>query len=283
MVEKKTETDNPEYVPVETRMEKKTTTTEKVVSPGPTDLEREEIMSTATPEAEAARKAMLAKETTTTKEAMRTEPMIGAAATRTETEAERERRMRTGAAMTGAAMATGAAASRSSPEAGERTTRQGAAIGTEPTRITPERPVTGTVVPPGTERVTPMKPYGTLDERARMHAEDPSVHPDWETQPQINAPQDVGIPTAEGQADAARLRAGGRRSDTAKEPRVDRRGGEYDVPLASGARTPTDTTTKPMGTDNRTMTEKAKDEAHKVKEETKMKATEVKEDVDRKI
>ncbi len=256
MVEKKTETDNPKYGAVETRTEKEKTTTESVVTPERTDLERERIMSTATPEAEAERKAMLSKET----------------------EAER---MKTGAAMTGAAVAAGAAASRTTPEAGERTIRQGAAIGTEPTTT---RPATGTVVPPGTETVTPMKPYGTMDERARMHAEDPSIHPDWEKQPQINAPQDVGIPTAEGQADAARLRAGERRSDTAKEPRVDRRGGEYGVPLASSARTGTTDTTKRTETkDDRTMTEKAKDEAHKVKEETKMKAHDVKEDVDRKV
>ena len=95
--------------------------------------------------------------------------------------------------------------------AGERTTRQGTAI--------------------DTETMTPRM----AEERARTHASDRTVHPDWETQPQINAPQDVGIPTAEGQADAARIRAGGRRSDVAEEPRLDRRGGDIEVPAASRA------------------------------------------------
>ncbi|MEN6343118.1 MAG: hypothetical protein ABFC89_11240 [Methanospirillum sp.] len=218
-------------------------------------MDRERIMSTATLDAAAARAAMTSKETTPMKETKTTKET-------TSTE----------------------------PVAGERTIRQGAAIGTEPTRPMPvERPMTGTVVPPGTERVTPMKPYGTVDERSRMHAEDPSVHADWETQPQINAPRDVGIPTSEGQADAARLRSGRRRSDVAKEPRIDRRGGEYDVPVASGARrtdTGTTTTERRMGTetkDDRTMTQKMRDEASKVKEVTKEKARDVKEDVDRKI
>lgn len=195
----------------------------------------------------------------------------GAAATQMETEAERERRMKTGAAMTGAAVAAGAAASRTSPEAAERTTRAGAAIETPPTRpVVTERPVTGTVVPPGTERVTPMKPYGTVDERARMHAEDPSVHPDWETQPQINAPMDVGIPTAEGQADAARIRAGRRRSDESKEPRLERRGDEISTPAASSARAGG-------------VTGAVKETARDVKEKAKGTARDVKEDVDRKI
>jgi|GEM_PF-1406621 hypothetical protein len=95
--------------------------------------------------------------------------------------------------------------------AGERTTRQGTAI--------------------DTETMTPRM----AEERARIHASDRTVHPDWETQPQINAPQDVGIPTAEGQADAARIRAGRRRSDVAEEPRLDRRGGDIEVPAASRA------------------------------------------------
>jgi len=231
-------------------------------------MDRERIMSTATMDAAAARAAMTPKETTTMKE------------TKTMKET-----------------------TRTEPMAGERTIRQGAAIGTEPTRpITPERPVTGVIVPPTTTtkettRITPVPPTTTrvmptvpTDERSKMHAEDPSVHPDWETQPQINAPRDVGIPTAEGQADAARLRSGERRSDVAKEPRIDRRGGEYDVPVASGARrTDTGTTTtteRRMGTemkDDRTMTEKMRDEAHKAKEATKEKARDVKEDVDRKI
>ena len=127
-------------------------------------------------------------------------------------------------------------AMRTEPAAGERTTRAGAAIGTEPVRpVVTERPATGVVVPPGTTTATPMTPYGTVDERARRHAEDPSVHPDWETQPQINADRDVGVPTPEGQADAARIRAGRRRSDEAKEPRLERRGDEVSVPVASSA------------------------------------------------
>jgi hypothetical protein len=193
----------------------------------------------------------------------------GAAAKQAESETDRDR-MKTGAVVAGAALATGAAVKRTEPAAGERTTRQGAAIGTEPTKITPERPMTGTVVPPGTTIVTPMKPYGTVDERTRMHAEDPSVHPDWETQPQINAPRDVGIQTPEGQADAARLRAGERRSDAAKEPRIDRRGGEYDVPAASGARAGG-------------VTGAVKETARDVKEKAKETTSEVKKDVDRKI
>ncbi len=183
---------------------------------------------------------------------------------------DREKIMST-ATMEAAAMRTGTApkeTTKMEPAAGERTVRQGAAIGTEPTRPMPvERPMTGTVVPPGTERVTSMKPYGTVDERARMHAEDPSVHPDWETQPQINAPRDVGIQTPEGQADATRIREGRRRSDEAREPRLERRGEEVSTSLASGARVPG------------TMTEKARD----IKETTKEKARDVKEDIDRKI
>jgi hypothetical protein len=126
-----------------------------------------------------------------------------------------------------------------------------------------------------TGTTTGAMPAGTVDERSRTHVEDPSMHPDWEKQPQINAPQDVGIPTAEGQADAARLRAGQRRSDVAQEPRIDRRGGEYDVPAASSARSGT--------SDDRSMTQKARDEAYKAKEKTKETARDVKEDVDRKI
>jgi hypothetical protein len=177
----------------------------------------------------------------------------GAAAKQSESEAERERRMKTGAVVGGAALATGAAMKR-----------------TEPTRITPERPMTGTVVPPGTTITTPLKPYGTVDERSRMHAEDPSVHPDWETQPQINAPRAVGIQTPEGQADAARIAAGRRRSNEAREPRLERRGEEVSVPPASSARAGG-------------VTGAVKETARDVKEKTTETAKEVKEDVDRKI
>ncbi len=208
---------------------------------GREQMDRERIMSTATTEAAAARAALASKE--------------GASV-----HSPTDDRLRTGAAATGAVLVgVGAAATRITPEAGERTTRQGAAIDTE-------RPVTGTVAPattttpttritPVPTTTTPLKPYGTVDERARRHAEDQSVHPDWETQPQINAPRDVGIPTAERLADAARIRAGRRRSDEAEEPRIDRRGGDYEIPAASGARTGP-------------MREKARD---------------IKEDVDRKI
>jgi hypothetical protein len=41
------------------------------------------------------------------------------------------------------------------------------------------------------------------------------------------------VPTPEGQADAARIRAGRRRSDEAEEPRLERRGDEVTVPAAS--------------------------------------------------
>ena len=213
---------------------------------------------TAEAEAEAARGRMM------------TGPAVAGAAAMTpaEIEAERERRMKTGAVVGGAALAAGAAAKRISPEAGERTTRQGAAIDTE-------RPVTGTVAPPTT--TTPPRDTRTVDERTRRHAEDPSVHPDWETQPQINAPMDVGIPTAEGQADAARIRAGRRRSDEAEEPRLDRRGGDIETPLASGARV-TKTTRDDRGT-----LEKMKDTAVGAKEDTKAKMRDIKEDVNRKI
>ena len=199
--------------------------------------------------------------------------------------------------MAGGAMAAGAAATRTEPAAGERTIRQGAAVDVPPsttmqtTRITPSPSTTTTKetttrvtpaptvvpvtrVPP--ETTTPITPV--MSERDRMHAEDPSVHPDWETQPQINAPRDVGIPTAEGQADAARIRAGQRRSDVAEEPRLDRRGGDIDVPLASGARR-TGTETR----DDRSVTEKIKDTAVGTKEKTKETARDVKEGVDRKI
>ena len=150
-------------------------------------------------------------------------------------------------------------AMRTEPAAGERTTRQGAAVdtGTTAHHVAEDRPATGTVLPQGVTNTTPLKPYGTVDESTRMHARDESVHPDWERQPQINAPQDVGVPTPEGQADAARIRAGRRRSDEAKEPRLERRGDEVSVPVASGAR-------------------------REVKE-TKEKARDVKEDIDRKI
>lgn len=111
---------------------------------------------------------------------------------------------------------------RTEPEAGERTTRQGAAVdtGTTAHHAAEDRPVTGTVLPQGVTTTTPLKPYGIVDESTRRHARDESVHPDWEKQPQINAPQDVGVPTPEGQADATRTRAGRRRSDEAEEPRL---------------------------------------------------------------
>ena len=115
-----------------------------------------------------------------------------------------------------------------------------------------------------------MKPYGTVDERARMHAEDPSVHPDWETQPQINAPRDVGIQTPEGQADAARIRAGRRRSDEAREPRLERRGEDVSVPAASSARAGG-------------VTGAVKETASDVEKKTKETVSEVKKDVERKI
>jgi hypothetical protein len=126
-------------------------------------------------------------------------------------------------------------AMRTGPAAGERTTRQGAAIdtGTTAHHVAEDRPVTGTVLPQGVTTTPPLKPFGTVDEAARRHARDESVHPDWERQPQINAPQDVGVPTPEGQADAARIRAGRRRSDEAEEPRLERRGDEVTVPAAS--------------------------------------------------
>lgn len=264
-------------------------------------MDRERIMTEATPEAAAARAAMASKETTMTPSEAERERMktgaaatgaalgAGAAATRTETEAERERRMKTGAAMTGAVVAAGAAALRTSPEADERTTRTGAALGTKPvTPVVTERPVTGTVISPGTERATPMKPYGTVDERSRIHAEDPSVHPDWETQPQINAPRDVGIPTAEGQADATRIRAGQRRSDVAEEPRVDRRGGEYEVPAASAARGATVSgamkeTARDIKETGHEVKESAKETGRDIKESAKETTKDVKRDVDRKI
>lgn len=131
---------------------------------------------------------------------------------------------------------------RTGPEAGERTTRQGAAVDTDPARpVVRERPV-----------------YGTADDAARRHARDESVHPDWERQPQVNAPQDVGVPTTEGQADAARIRAGRRGSDEAREPRLERRGDEVSVPLASSAR---------RDTDDRGVVEKMKEKARDIKED----------------
>ncbi len=255
--------------------------------------EDEDIMSLATEEAAAARTAKAAKEPT--EEHKKTgAAMVGAAAagtavkevretrttteTRLESEADRERAR---AAATGAALGAGAAASRAEPAAAERTTRAGAAIDTDTTHhVVTERPVTGTVVPPGVTTTTPLTPYGAVDERTRRHAEDPSVHPDWETQPQINAPRDVGIPTAEGQADAARIRAGRRRSDEAKEPRIERRGDDIDVPAASGARVDTDRgvigATKDVARD---ITDATKETARGVTDATKKAAR----DVDRKI
>jgi hypothetical protein len=53
-----------------------------------------------------------------------------------------------------------------------------------------------------------MPPHGTVTDTAVRHARDQTVHQDWETQPQVNAPREVGIPTPEGQADAARIAAG---------------------------------------------------------------------------
>ncbi len=194
----------------------------------------------------------------------------GAAAKPTESEADRDR-MKTGAVVAGAALATGAAvASRSSPEAGERTTKAGAAPKTELTPVAPERLVPGVVIPLETATTKPLKPYGTVDERARMHAEDPSVHPDWETQPQINAPRDVGIQTPEGQADAARIAAGRRRSNEAREPRHERRGEDVSVPPASSA--------KAGG-----VTGAVKETARDVQVKTTETAKEVKKDVERKI
>ena len=94
---------------------------------------------------------------------------------------------------------------------------------------TGEQPATGEGVPlTTTEPVTRTSPVmttttpplgaRTVDERTRKHAGDQSVHPDWQTQPQINAPRDVGIPTAGGQAYAARVRAARRRSDEVSVP-----------------------------------------------------------------
>lgn len=131
---------------------------------------------------------------------------------------------------------------RSGAEAGERTTRQGPAVDTDPAR-----PVVG---------AGPV--YGTVDDAARRHARDESVHPDWERQPQVNAPQDVGVSTAEGQADAARIRAGRRGSDEMEEPRLERRGDEVSTPLASSAR---------RDTDDRGVVEKMKEKARDVKED----------------
>jgi len=255
--------------------------------------EDEDIMSLATEEAAAARTAKAAEDPMDERKKTGA-AMVGAAAagtaakevretrttteTRLESEADRERAR---AAATGAALGAGAAASRTEPAAAERTTRAGAAIDTDTTHhVVTERPVTGTVVPPGVTTTTPLKPYGAVDERTRRHAEDPSVHPDWETQPQINAPRDVGIPTAEGQADAARIRAGRRRSDEAKEPRIERRGDDIDVPAASGARVDTDRgiigATKEAARD---VTDATKDTARGVTDATKKAAR----DVDRKI
>lgn len=173
---------------------------------------------------------------------------------------DRERIMTT-ATMDAAAARTAMASkekARVEPAAGERTTRQDASIGTEPTRpVVTERPVTGTVVPPGVETTTPLKPYGTIDDSTRKHARDQSVHQDWERFPQINAPEDVGVPTPEGQADRAkaevdRARTAERRTERKKE--VDR---------------------GPLQT--------LKDDAEKAKEAAKEKARDVREDVDRKI
>lgn len=192
-------------------------------------MDREKIMSTATMDAAAMRTGMTSKD-------MPMKDMPSKEMTRTE------------------------------PVAGERTIRQGAAIGTEPTRPIPvERPMTGTVVPPGTERVTPLAPYGTMDERSRMHVEDPSVHPDWKTEPQINAPRDVGIPTPEGQADLHKAEADRMRRETERDRKAAERRTERDM------RT------------NRGPVQAVKEDLSEAKEATKEKARNVKEDVDRKI
>jgi hypothetical protein len=117
-------------------------------------------------------------------------------------------------------------AMRNEPAAAERTTRAGAAFGTERA---------GIVMPPVITTRTPLRSSETVTETAVRHARDESVHPDWERQSQINAPQDVGVPTPEGQADAARIREGRRRSDEAEEPRLERRGDEVSTPMASRA------------------------------------------------
>jgi len=175
------------------------------------------------------------------------------------------------AAAMGAAAAAGAA--RTTPSSGERTIRQGAAVDTgvghpgevvTPPMVTPPVKTTPPVVTP--VRTPPMKPTAAVDQATLEHAHDESVHQDWEQFPQINAPRDVGVPTAEGQADAARIRAGERRSDEAKEPRIDRRGGDYETPAASSA-------------NRKGVAEAAKDTARDVK----AKARDVKEDVDRRI
>ncbi len=169
--------------------------------------------------------------------------------------AERERleRERIMATATTEAAVTRAETTRTDPAAGERTTRQGAAVDTPPPyHVAPDRLVTGAVVPPGVMTTKPLKPYGDVDERTRMHAEDESVHPDWETQPQINAPRDVGVPTPEGQATARRIEAGGRRSD--RDMEVDR------GPVKA-----------------------VKEDVHKAKEVTKETVRDVSEDIERKI
>lgn len=104
---------------------------------------------------------------------------------------------------------TRAGTTRSDRAAGERTTRQGATVDTPPPHhAASDRPVTGAVVPPGVTTTTPLKPYVAVDERVRMHAEDQSVHLDWETHPQINAPRDVGAPNSEREG-TTRLSGGG--------------------------------------------------------------------------
>ncbi len=174
--------------------------------------------------------------------------------------------------MTAAAGTPGNTA-RTSPAAGERTTRQGAAVDTGvghpgESMATPTVTLPLTTATPGVApvRTTPMSQTPAVDPAGIAHAHDETVHQDWERFPAINAPRDVGIPTAEGQADAARLRAGDRRSDEAKEPRIDRRGGDYEVPAASGA-------------NREGVTEAVKDTAR----DAKAKARDLKEDVDRKI
>ncbi len=194
----------------------------------------------------------------------------GAAATRPETEAERERRMKTGAVVGGAALAAGAAATRASHEAGERPVTGPAAPPTTTTPTTRIRPMPTPTATTTTTTTMPPRGTETVDERARRHAEDPSVHPDWETQPQINAPMDVGIPTGEGQADAARIRAGRRRSDEAKEPRMERRGDEVKPDVMSSA-------------SDKGVVGTMKETARDVTEKTKDTARNVKEDIDRKI
>jgi gas vesicle protein len=155
---------------------------------------------------------------------------------------------------------------RTSPTAAERTTRAGAAISTEPAApLTTEKPVTGTRVSPGITTAKPLTPYGTVNESTVRHARDETVHEDWERFPQINAPENVGIPTPEGQDDARRIAEGRRRSNEDREPRLDRRGNEISAPAASRANLKT-----------------MRDEAKKTGEEIKDKARDTRDAADRK-